>query len=382
MPTKMRSGRDVSNLYMAWRRRPFSGLRWQLTFVSGLLLSVVVVVFSIWISNSLDHTAQAGLLANIQIAALVLIVVGVFLLYLLMGFLLHPLRKMTDAAQAITLGDLQQRERLEPLLEGNDEVSKLAASLNVMVDQLEQASQAQRASEQKFRRLFSDASHQLRTPLTSMRGFAEILSRGVAKEDPETTQRVLRLMKNEAERMTRLVNDLLMLSRLDDECASDMQHIDLVDLAVEGVEQAKILATDGRKVTLYFATQERLGVRANADHLKQVLHILFDNAIKYGRPAPDGWIKFQLDRQDDYALMQVIDNGKGVHLDDLPHIFERFYRGEHIPTYDSVKTAPSGTGLGLSIAMAVVRAHRGDITVLSTPDIETIFTVKLPCAGR
>src|SRR5437667_9278715 len=172
---------------------------------------------------------------------------------------------MTDAAQAITLGDLQQRERLAPLLEGNDEVSKLAASLNDMANQLEQASKEQQASEQRFRRLFSDASHQLRTPLTSLRGFTEVLTRGVAKEDPEATQRVLKLMKGEAERMTRLVNDLLMLARLDDECAAETQYVDLVGLAVEGVEQAKVLATDGRKVTLNLATQERLGVQANAD---------------------------------------------------------------------------------------------------------------------
>jgi signal transduction histidine kinase len=381
-PTKARSGRDTSSLYRAWRHRPLSGLRWQLTFASGLLFSAAVIIFSLWVSESIEHTALANLIPGIQVAALILIVVGVLALFVLINFLLRPLRNMTDAAQAITLGDLQQRERLQPLLEGSDEVSKLAASLNVMANQLEHASQSQQTSEQKFRRLFSDASHQLRTPLTSLRGFTEILTRGAAKEDPETTQRVLRLMKNEAERMTRLVNDLLMLSRLDDDYASETQYIDLVDLAVEGVEQAKVLSSDGRKVTLYLATQERLGVEANADRLKQVLHILFDNAIKYGRPAPEGWIKLKLDRQDNSALLQVIDNGKGVHKDDLPHIFERFYRGEHIPTYDSVKTPPPGTGLGLSIALAIVRTHHGDITALSIPGTETIFTIKLPCTGK
>src|SRR2546421_7677737 len=382
MPTKKRSRRDLSRLYRAWRRRPLSGLRWQLTFVSSLLLAVVVIIYSIWISQSIEYTSLSNLLPGIQIAAIVIIIVGAIILFLLINFLLRPLRRMTDAAQAITLGDLQQRERLTPLLEGNDEVSKLAASLNDMASQLEHASQEQLASEQRFRRLFSDASHQLRTPLTSLRGFTEVLTRGVAKEDPETTQRVLKLMRGEAERMTRLINDLLILARLDDECVPDIEYIDLVDLAVEGVEQAKLLADDGRKVTLHFATDERLGVQANADRLKQVLHILFDNAIKYGRPAPEGWIKLQLDRQNGHALMQVIDNGKGIHPDDLPHIFERFYRGEHIPTYDKVKTPPAGTGLGLAIAQSIVRAHDGEITVLSTSDTQTVFTVKLPCARK
>ena len=382
MPTKKHSRRDLSRLYRAWRRRPLSGLRWQLTFVSSLLLAVVVIVYSIWISQSIEYTSLSNLLPGIQIAAIVIIIVGAIILFLLINFLLRPLRRMTDTAQAITLGDLQQRERLAPLLEGDDEVSKLAASLNDMANQLEHASQEQQASEQRFRRLFSDASHQLRTPLTSLRGFTEVLTRGVAKEDPETTQRVLKLMRSEAERMTRLINDLLILARLDDDCIPDTEYIDLVDLAVEGVEQAKLLADDGRKVTLHFATDERLGVQANADRLKQVLHILFDNAIKYGRPAPEGWIKLQLDRQNGHALMQVIDNGKGIHPDDLPHIFDRFYRGEHIPTYDKVKVPPTGTGLGLAIAQTIVRAHEGEITVQSTPDTETVFTVTLPCVSK
>src|SRR5437764_7724536 len=370
MPTRKRSRHDLSSLYRAWRRRPLSGLRWQLTIASSLLLTVVVIVYSTWISEDIEHTST--LPPGMQLAAVALILLGAIFLFLSINFLLRPLRHMTDAAQAITLGDLQQRERLVPLLEGNDEVSKLAASLNDMANQLERASQEQQASEQRFRRLFSDASHQLRTPLTSLRGFTEVLTRGVAKEDPETTQRVLKLMKGEAERMTRLVNDLLMLARLDDESTMETQYVDLVDLAVEGVEQAKVLAVDGRKVTLNLVTQERLGVQANADRLKQMIIILFDNAIKYGRPAPDGWIKLQLDRQDGHALVQVIDNGKGIHPKDLPHIFERFYRGEHIPMYDKVKAPPAGTGLGLAIAQVIVRAHEGEITVHSTPDTETV----------
>ncbi|HLQ29507.1 MAG TPA: HAMP domain-containing sensor histidine kinase [Ktedonobacteraceae bacterium] len=372
---RAKPGRDKSGPYASWRRRPLAGLRWQLTFVHSLLLSILLILFGLWVSFSVEHMLSF----STQVVALILIVVGAISLFVLTNFLLRPLRRITDAAQAITLGDWQQRERLVPLLEGDDEVSRLAASLNVIVDQLERASQSQQASEQRFRRLFSDASHQLRTPLTSLRGFSEVLMRR-AKDDPETTQRVLKLMNNEAERMTLLVNDLLMLARLDDSQELEIRYIDLIDIAVEGVEQAKLLATDGRKVTLsFFLTEERLGIHANKDRLKQVLQILFDNALKYGRPAPDGWIRLQLDRQDDHALIHVIDNGKGIHQDDLPHIFDRFYRGQHMPRYDPPWKVPQGTGLGLSIAMAIVHAHQGEITVLSTPDRETIFTVKLPC---
>ncbi|TMD68030.1 MAG: HAMP domain-containing histidine kinase [Chloroflexi bacterium] len=371
-------GSENTNPYSSWRRRPLSSLRWQLGFVYSLLICILLILFNLWTTYAISNiTVQSNLFFSLQAAAVILIVFGIIILFLLTNFLLRPLRKMSDAAQAITLGDLQQRERLQPLMKGDDEVSKIASSLTIMGEQLEQASQSQRSSEQRFRRLISDASHQLRTPLTSIRGFTEVLMRG-AKDDPETANRVLKLIKSEAERMTRLVNDLLMLAHFDVEQDIEKQYVDLVDIAVEGVEQAKVLATDGRKITIYFATHERLGVRANADHLKQVLHILFDNALKYGRPAPEGCVRLQLDKQDGHALIQVIDNGKGIHPDDLPHIFDRFYRGEHMPIYEAPWKIPQGTGLGLSIARAIVLAHKGNITVLSTPDTETIFTVKLP----
>jgi len=369
------------NPFSAWRRRAFSSLHWQLTIVYTLLFSILVVLFSVWITFIVHHVTLDNLLLNLQIGAVVLIVVAAIILFFLTSFLLVPLRRMSDTAQAITLGDLQQRTRLVPLMEGNDEVSKLATSLNAMTEQIEQATRTERNAEQRFRRLFSDASHQLRTPLTSLRGFTEILLRG-AKDDPETSQRILKLMKNEAERMTRLVNDLLMLTRLDDSTELETELIDLVDVAIEGVEHARVLATDGREVTIYFATQERLGVRANGDRLKQVIHILCDNAIKYGRPAHDGWIRLRLDQQNGHAVVQVIDNGKGVHPDDLPKVFDRFYRGEHMPIYDPSAALPPGTGLGLSIAQAIVYAHQGQITVASSPDVETIFTVRLPCANK
>ena len=372
----------VRNALSAWRQRPLSSLRWQLTIAYALLFSILVILFSVGIVTFAGgHTSLAALLSTLQIGTLILIVVAAFALFFLTTLLLRPLRRMSEAAQAITLGDWQQRRRLIPMMESNDEVSNLAASLNAMAAQLEQTSQTERSSQQRFRRLFSDASHQLRTPLTSLRGFTEILLRG-AKDDPETLQRILKLMKNETERMTRLVNDLLMLARLDEGTELETEQIDLVEIALEGVEHAKVLAIDGRKVSIYFATQERLGVKANSDHLKQVVHILCDNAIKYGRPAPDGWIRLQLDRQNGHALIQVVDNGKGVHPDDLPKIFDRFYRGEHMPIYDTASPPPPGTGLGLSIAQTIIHVHQGKITVDSTPDVETVFTIYLPCTSK
>src|SRR5947208_13594690 len=216
-----------TNPYSSWRHRPLSGLRWQLAFVYSLLICVLLIFFSIWTTYAITHIpVQSDLLISLQVAAVILIVVGILVLFLLTNFLLQPLRQMSDAAQAITLGDLQQRERLQPLMKGDDEVSKIASSLTIMGEQLEQASQKQRTSEHRFRRLISDASHQLRTPLTSIRGFTEVLMRG-AKDDPETVQRVLKLIKNEAERMTRMINGLLMLARLDSGNTVEKQYVDL-----------------------------------------------------------------------------------------------------------------------------------------------------------
>src|SRR6266566_802777 len=223
-------GSESTNPYSSWRRRPLSSLRWQLGFVYSLLICTLLILFSLWTTYAISHiTAQSVLFFSLQVAVVVLIAVGIFILFFLTNLLLRPLRRMSDAAQAITLGDLQQRERLQPLMKGDDEVSKIASSLTIMGEQLEQASQSQRSSEQRFRRLISDASHQLRTPLTSIRGFTEILMRG-AIDDPKTRQHVLERMKSESERMTNLINDLLTLARLDDGYPLKLQYADLIEL--------------------------------------------------------------------------------------------------------------------------------------------------------
>ena len=366
------------SLASAWRQRPLSGLRWQLTFMYSALLGILLIILSILAYFSLaSGTARGDVQVTILVATIALLAVGVVLVFLLTNMLLRPLRHLSDAAQSIALGDLQQRNRLTPLMNNDDEVSKTAASLNEIVGQLERAERVQQNSDTRFRRLFSDASHQLRTPLTSLRGFTEVLMRS-PHEDVETRQRVLRLMKTEAERMTRLVNDLLMLARLDGGDPVPTQVIDLVDIAVESVEQTKILTMDERKISLFFVTDARLNVQANPDKIKQALHILFDNALKYGRPAPDGWIRLRIDKQNDDALLEVIDNGKGIDERDLPYIFDHFYRGEHMPVYNTLPP-PQGAGLGLSIAQAILHAHRGEITVRSEPNKETVFTLRIPC---
>jgi len=374
--------------------RPFFNLRWQIPLVFIALFVILLLILSGFIygsvatqlyNNGLTALPQRILASNgailnrlmimIIIATIVIIGIGSAAIFFFTNLLLSPLRHMRDAAQAIAFGDLKQRVRLP---QSNDEVGELAASFNEMIDQIEHAFEEQRASEDRTRRFVSDASHELRTPLTSLRGFTDVLMRG-AKDDPETLQRSLKLMKNETERMSRLINDLLVLARLDEGNPLHIERVNMLDLGVEALEQTRILAVDGRDVSLQLATEdEQLEVLADVDRLKQVLLILFDNALKYGRPGAEGWIVLAIDKQDNTILMHVIDNGKGIAEEDLPHVFERFYRGQYSPV-SADGTPIAGAGLGLSIALAIVYAHHGDLTTRSEPG-STTFTVTLPYA--
>ena len=324
-------------------------------------------------SYSTENATLRNLLLMIMLAALVMTILGAIIIFYLTGLMLDPLRQMIRATQAMADGDLKRRVSVP---HSDDEIGALATSFNQMANRVEELFEVQQASEQRARRFVSDASHELRTPITSLRGFTEVLMRG-AKDDPAVTPRILKLMKYEADRMTRLVNDLLTLARLDEGRPLEMRNTDLVDIAIESVREVKSQAPASCKVSLDLATQERLKLQADAERLKQMLLILLDNAMKYGCGPENGSITLRLDRQVGNAIIQVIDIGKGISPEDLPHIFDRFYRGHHAPA--PTGSPIGGTGLGLAIAIAIARAHYGTISVVSEPDKRTTFTVTLPC---
>lgn len=352
--------------------RPFFSLRTQLTMVYFFILCIVVLVLYTLYSQHVS-AMYTGI---IGVGTVILATVLAFLMNTL---LLQALWQVTDAAQAIATGDLKQRERLPLRLPPQDEIDRLAGSLNEMVTRLERAEKMQLASELRFRRFFSDASHQLRTPLTSLRGFTEVLMRG-AKDDPEMSTRVLKLMKSEAERMTFLINDLLVLARLDDSRPIKKDYIDLLALATEEIEKTKLRSKEPRSISLSILTEERIDLKGDTERMHQLFFVLLDNAVRYGRPAPEGTILVQLDREDKNSIVRVIDNGEGIAQNDLAHIFDAFYRGQPKRSVNSNGTHPIGTGLGLTIAAAIVRAHNGTLSVYSEPGKDTTFTVKLPCA--
>lgn len=313
---------------------------------------------------------------------------------------LSPLTRMTQAARRIARGDLSQRVRLAHT---NDEIGELAATFDDMVDRIESAFAAQMAADARMRQFVADASHELRTPLTAIRGYTDVLLRGAAKDDPSIAENVLLATRREAERMSRLVNDLLTLARLDAGRSLELQPVDIVALTGEAVDQARILAGQ-REVSLTTDGGGRLMLAADIDRLKQVLLILLDNALKYGRREPEGWVRVRVSRTERGALITITDNGHGIAPEDLPHIFDRFYRGERAARQRHVtgqqvaarvgeppvpfapratsSTRPGrnagGSGLGLAIAQSIVRAHGGELGVESRHNIGTTFTIALP----
>jgi two-component system OmpR family sensor kinase len=332
------------------------------------------------------------LLMLASIAAVLL--VGVVIGGPLTSRALRPLTRMTQAARAIASGDLSQRVRLP---HGGDEIGELADTFDEMAARIETAFAVQQASEARMRQFIADASHELRTPLTSIRGYTDVLLRG-AKDDPATTEQVLLATRREAERMSRLVNDLLTLARLDAGRPLELQPVNMIALVGEAIDQARILAGE-REVAMRTDGGGRLMVMADADRLKQVLLALLDNSLKYGRPATEGWVRAQLSRTDRAAVIHISDNGRGIAAEDLPHIFDRFYRAQRAADVRRIAAAhtgdrstspvpppvpeqradqPEGSGLGLAIAQAIVRAHGGTLNVQSKRGVGTTFTIMLP----
>jgi signal transduction histidine kinase len=369
---------------------------------SAPVLGVVEVVTNF----SQVRAVLGSLRVVLALLVLAMLVVGTLVTGPLVAQGLKPLRLMTQTARKIASGDLSQRVRL-PHEHGGDEIGQLAEAFDEMATRIETAFAAQAHSEAHMRQFIADASHELRTPLTAIRGYTDVLLRGAAEHDPRTSHEVLRATQREAERMSRLVNDLLTLARLDSGRPLDFQPMDLITLAGEAVDQARTLAGQ-REVSLMSDGGGRLIVRLDPDRMKQVLLILLDNGLKYGRGEPHGWVRVRVHRTEPGALLTVSDNGQGIPPDDLPHIFDRFYRSERakrqrrmsgaqVPaaaaeppdqasgagphaSSGSRQSSPSGVGLGLAIAHAIVRSHGGTLTVESQLGVGTTFTLALPRA--
>ena len=277
---------------------------------------------------------------------------------------LRPLEEVTEAADQIAQGDLSKRVDVPNT--GN-EVGRLGTAFNTMVASIESAFGEQQRSEQKLRRFVADASHELRTPLTSIRGYAELERVGGA-DTPDKRATVMRNIEREATRMSGLVEDLLLLAKLDEEPPLRLARTDLARLADDAVNDFH--AVEPERPVQTFLTRP-VEVIADEARIRQVLANLLANARAH---TPAGTpVEVSLERQTDTAVLRVIDHGPGIPPDKADQVFERFARLD-----PSRARTSGGSGLGLAIVKALVEAHHGTVTVLPTPGGGATFVVTLP----
>jgi two-component system OmpR family sensor kinase len=275
---------------------------------------------------------------------------------------LQPLDRMARTAEAIAGGDLTRRLRMPT---GGNEVARLGGAFDHMVERLAASLEAQR-------RFVADASHELRTPLTSLEGLSEMLLMGADRGDSRIIQRMARAMHSELGRMGRLVSDLLTLSRLDSATTMSFTRVEAGKLLEDVAEQVAPVA-EARQIRLDVRHDGPLLVRADPDRLKQVILNLVDNALRYTPSGGTVGLAAGHDPGAGMARIQVRDTGPGIAPDQLPHIFDRFYRGD-----PSRARASGNTGLGLAIAHSIIDAHGGTIEVQSAPSEGARFTIVLP----
>ena len=337
------------------------GFRVLVSGLSGSSAKLVVAVPTRDVVQTLHRLlvieliASGAVLAGVAVLALVVVRAG-----------LRPLEDMGETAGAIAAGDLSRRvERAEP----RTEVGRLGLSLNAMLAQIQTAFEARAATEDKLRRFVADASHELRTPLTSIRGYAEMFRRGVA-ERPEDLATAMRRIEEESVRMGVLVDDLLLLARLDQGRPLEREPVDLTRVAADAVQDARAVEPS-RPITL--ETTDDAVVIGDELRLRQVAANLLANARQH--TPPTAAVRVGIRRENGSAVLEVADEGPGLYPEEAEKVFERFYRAD-----PSRNRNQGGTGLGLSIVAAVAEAHGGRARVESEPGHGARFLVELPLA--
>ncbi len=280
---------------------------------------------------------------------------SLFVAVLLTPGLFKPLGEMATAARQITRAD--DLSRRVPYANRPDEIGDLARAFNQTLERLERLFRTQQ-------RLLADVSHELRTPLTTIRGNLDLMRR-MGETDPQS----LGAIQVEIERMTRLVGDLLLLARADSGgLPLERKPVELDNILFDVYRQVRLLESP---VGIKLAAVDQVTVLGDADRLKQLFLNLVENAVKY--TAPGGAVRLSLSKKEDWAFFEVSDTGVGIPPENLPHIFDRFYRVDK-----SRARAQGGSGLGLSIAKWIAQAHGGAIRVSSQVGEGTTFRVTLP----
>lgn len=308
---------------------------------------------------------------------------------------LRPLTAIEETAGAIAAGELSRRV---PEGDPRTEMGRLGGSLNTMLAQIEAAFRAREASEstareseRRMRRFVADAGHELRTPLTAIRGFAEFYRQGMASpsstgepsrgaaRSPEELDRLIGRIEDAAGRMGLLVEDLLLLARLDQQRPLAMRPVDLLAVAADAVQEARVVAPD-RPIELAVEGGLAYQVLGDESRLRQVLGNLLSNATTHTPPGTPVEVRLRPGRLPSSldvpaAVCEVADSGPGLPPEQAQRVFERFYRANPARTRED-----GGTGLGLAIVGALVAAHGGVVQLESTPGEGAVFRVLLPLA--
>lgn len=344
-----------------------SAVQWRAVSVRGPSGELTTVAIDL---SDVQSTVRSLVWSQVAIGTAVLVILGV-VGYWVVHRSLRPLVQVEQTAAAIAAGQLDRRV---PERDPRTEVGRLSLALNGMLAQIQSAVAASaasanqaRTSEERMRRFITDASHELRTPLTTIRGFAELYRQGAAKD----VEMLMSRIESESRRMGLLVDDLLLLARLDAQRPLERRRVDLLALATDAVHDAQSIAPQ-RTITMEVldgpGTPEVLGDEAR---LRQVLGNLVANALQHTPDTARITVRVGTSAHD--AVLEVADEGPGMTPEDAQRVFERFYRT------DSSRTRSSGgTGLGLSIVDSLVYAHGGRVTVTTAPGQGCCFRVLLP----
>ncbi|MBV8348646.1 MAG: HAMP domain-containing histidine kinase [Mycolicibacterium sp.] len=358
---------DVGSIPVTVGSEDGSNVQWRAVSVRGSRGEFITVAIDL---SDVQSTVRALTWSQAGIGLAVLLVLGVAG-YWVVHRSLRPLVEVERTAAAIAAGQLDRRV---PRRDPRTEVGRLSRALNGMLSQIqralaasEQSADHARTSEERMRRFITDASHELRTPLTTIRGFAELYRQGAARDIEMLMSRI----ESESRRMGVLVEDLLLLARLDAQRPLDQHRVDLLALATDAVHDAQSIAPN-RRIAMEIldgpGTPEVIGDEAR---LRQVLGNLVSNALQH-TPENAG-ITVRVGTENDDAVLEVIDQGPGMNGEDAQRVFERFYRAD-----SSRARASGGTGLGLSIVDSLVHAHGGSVSVRTAPGQGCRFRVNLP----
>jgi signal transduction histidine kinase len=324
----------------------------KFVFSRGYLQVVRDITFE---KNFLDF-----LIIVLTFAAGIGALISVFLGYFTTRKMLSPINKVTEAARKISSSDLGRRLEVSG---PDDELKKLALTFNSMLDRLEKSFKRQK-------QFVSDASHELRTPISVIKGYVDLLDRW-GKEKEDVRDEAIDAIKKETDNMKKLMENLLLLARGDDSKLKKEENLfDFNNLVEEIIKEFKVMESD---ITLIFEDDAEIEFYGDPNLFKQLFRIFLDNAVKF--TAKNGKIKIKLGRLDkENFFFSIADNGPGISQSDLPFIFDRFYQADKSRSRKSNK----GSGLGLAIAKQIIDSYNGTIEIESRKKEGTKFIVKLP----